>query len=107
MNTENNKKIAEFLGWKEQTDPTERWFGNFINPLTREYHKELYFDIDWNWLMEVVERIEGLGFYYQIHPNRCFFTREEFGEDEGLKNNVYNAVIAFIDLYNENGAKEN
>lgn len=41
MNTrENNAAIARFLGWTEQTDPTERWFGCWKSEFNT-YHKEI------------------------------------------------------------------
>jgi len=56
MNTiENNKLIAEFMGF--------RFKGNNINPYnetTLKYHS------DWNWLMEVAEKIKGMGYFIDM-----------------------------------------
>ena len=57
---ENNKMIAEFLGYEEQTDPTERWFGSFRDNngvLHKNTNTEpLLFHSSWDWLMPVVEK---------------------------------------------------
>ena len=54
---ENNKLIAEFMGWKERTDPTERWF---------LYHTS------WDWLMPVVEKIESVkAWHVEISTDSC------------------------------------
>lgn len=58
MNTENNKLIAEFLGWKVENGI---WINN--NGVFIQYaYQSLKFHKDWNLLMEVVEKIEGLQF---------------------------------------------
>jgi hypothetical protein len=59
--TENNRLIAEFMEW-EQTDNNMFDFpDNFNDCLTLEYHcispDLMKFHSDWNWLMEVVEKI--------------------------------------------------
>ena len=60
MTTENNKIIAEFMEHK----PTfEVYINDVLTTLERpikNYHN------DWNWLMEVVEKIEMLGFIFSI-----------------------------------------
>jgi hypothetical protein len=64
MNTENNKLLAEFMGFKLQQDPNERWFGQYFTTPNNVWVNRielLHFDTDWNWLMEVVEKIESLG----------------------------------------------
>ena len=73
MSIKENMLLAEFLGWKEQTDQTERWFGAF-RTLDGIVHKNtnlepLLFHNDWNWIMLVVEKIntiEGGRFTFQI-----------------------------------------
>lgn len=56
-----NKMCAKFLGWKEQTDPLERWFGSFRDTDGRLHHnnskEKLLFHEDWNLIMQVVEAI--------------------------------------------------
>ena len=74
--TENNKLFAEFLGYKYYPHPLPncgwRKENCNISPKLnkqgkvgeRDYlcrlHKDLAFDTDWNWLMQVVEKIESL-----------------------------------------------
>lgn len=60
---QNNILIAGFLGWQEQKDPTERFFGSWKNAEGRRIDKILHFDNDWNWLMVAVEKIESLGYW--------------------------------------------
>lgn len=111
---ENNKLIAEFLGWKEQTDPTEKWLGHwFTDKGVRQ--SDLSFDIDWRDLMEVVKKIETLEtedkrtftidmhmdsvliFEYALTTNEIVFT-----EGQGRFKNLYNACVEFVKWYNEN-----
>lgn len=47
---EYNKLCAEFLGWKYQSNPLERWYGQWFHVQREE---RLYFDSDWNWIHEV------------------------------------------------------
>ena len=59
--TENNKLIAEFLGAK-QYDETDNfvYFDETNNIFSNDTIsiKDLKFHYDWNWLMEVVDKIE-------------------------------------------------
>ena len=72
MNTENNKIIAEFMGYENiksnKEHPmykipkfayTENNFGSIETIDTfSPYFDDMVFHSDWNWLMEVVEKIE-------------------------------------------------
>lgn len=120
--TENNRIIAEFMGWKEQTDPTERWFGSFREPngiLHKNTNTEpLLFHSSWDWLMPVVEKIEGLeNSIYQVDimqegarilkrckhfdkPIDC--TVSKMPEGTTKLEATYKAVVQFIKWYNEN-----
>jgi hypothetical protein len=96
--TENNKVIAEFMGMK----PINKNESNGIWNCTIKAHgfnivQHLSFHSDWNWLMEVVEKIERVG-------KTEFKFSVEF-EKVKLSSNiesVYNACIEFIKWYNEN-----
>ena len=119
---ENNKLIAEFMGLNK----TKMFFnlktGNYVKKETADcdikvvdvYLKNnkpitnFYYHSDWNWLMEVVEKIESLGNDILITSNYIQITYdkgEKFITIE-LEGNikifaVYNACIEFIKWYNE------
>jgi len=104
MNTENNKLIAEFMGRVIPEDELEFYDEN---PTTH------YYDSDWNWLMEVVEKIKKEtnedeflnrlittesrnGIVLEFNLENCF--RKSYLSIEA----VYNACVEFIKWYNEN-----
>ena len=106
---ENNKLIAEFLSLKMHPCETieklkflpieERglYNGYFID--------ELKFHSDWNWLMEVVEKIESLGYRIEIvkHICRIYLSNKEtiiISENTPKIEAVYNACVEFIKWYN-------
>lgn len=103
---ENNKLIAEFLGWTEQKDPTERFFGQWFNPKTGERHVYLFFDTSWDWLMAVVEKIESLGHGVTIYRKGCHINNEIGFNTNGFNHSskveqTYKAVVEFIKWYNQ------
>jgi hypothetical protein len=93
MNTENNKIIAEFLCTTQKTEGLDDCY--ILKSMA--YHiEDLKFDTDWNWLMEVVEKIEKVG-------KTEFKFSVEF-EKVKLSSNiesVYNACVEFIKWYNQ------
>ena len=100
MRTNDNKLIAEFMG--------KEWHKSFfsdvfiISPSNITYK----FDSDWNWLMEVVKKIEFLGndiaitnSYIQI----AFDNGNQFIVIEEVNVKIeatYNACVEFIKRYN-------
>jgi hypothetical protein len=59
MRDENNTLFARFMEFSNQ--------GNIWTVLNEPvFTHELQFDWNWNWLMDVVEKIETLGFNFQI-----------------------------------------
>ena len=108
MTTENNKLIAEFMEHK----PTfEVYIDDVLTTLERPIKN---YNSDWNWLMEVVEKIEGLGYWIEILTGIekiCLIgsinsSCESFRVVEETKiKAVYNAVVAFIEWYNKNAVK--
>ena len=99
---EDNKLIADFMG--------KEWHKEFfkdvfiISPSNITYK----FDTDWNWLMEVVEKINNTGrFEVIIQYGFCYIT-DGLGEltlSLPEKNTIYavhKAVVEFIKWYNEN-----
>ena len=104
---EKNKIIAEFLNLTSQVI-FEQVFAVCENGKTNFYKKdELKFHSDWNWLMEVVEKIESLGYRIEIvkHICRIYLSNKEtiiISENTPKIEAVYNAVVEFIKWYNEN-----
>ena len=103
----NNKIIAEFLGYIDNGCSEE---GFLIDPKTN-YDiciDSLQFHSNWNWLMEVVEKIESLGFYFEIKRNWVKITKNKkvilvrWEDDRKKIGAVYNACLEFIKWYNEN-----
>ena len=113
--TENNKIIVEFMKWDILNDMTysKATKGKWVELDKLKFHS------NWNWLMEVVEKIESLT---DINSNGCFMVLESIGFnakfifDDGtriLKDSkgetkieaVYMAVVAFIEWYNKNAVK--
>jgi hypothetical protein len=107
-NLENNKLIAEFMGFELQTNPKERWFGQYFTIPNEAWSNRielLHFDTDWNWLMQVVEKIENLGYDVVIKYNICTITNgeNEFQNEVGQKiYATHQTVIEFIKWYNKN-----
>lgn len=121
---ENNKMIAKFMGWtyipwQEATGKHVGW----INPKFKIHspkidntylcrsHNDLKYHKDWNWLMRVMEKIENLNRFTDIQHG---LQPQNFGlkkyaaiigdvvvEDNIKINAVYNAVIEFIKLYDQ------
>ena len=101
MTTENNKIIAEFMGYIDNGCSEE---GFLINPITNfdEEINDLRYHLDWNWLIEVVEKIYQTELYYNkyIDFNASMFTdgKIELSTKIDL---VYNQCVEFIKWYNE------
>ena len=65
---EGNEKIAKFLGWYQQDEPTFLYYKNdeiakrVVFDIRASAYRDLPFHRDWNYLMEVVEKLEDMGF---------------------------------------------
>lgn len=115
---ENNKLIAEFLGYKyhpanRNTKPygwhkipkDKHWsekLGWGINSyyLCRR-HNQMQFHYDWNWLMVVVEKIMDITFDDNSNPtldSEMFYEVRDCIPDI---NQTYKAIVEFIKWYNE------
>ena len=117
---ENNKLIAEFMGLNK----TKMFFnlktGNYVKKETADcditvvdvYLKNnkpitnFYYHSDWNWLMEVVEKIEKLKCTVVIEKNICRIHKGglHFGHAYKFETKieaVYNACLEFIKWYNK------
>ena len=106
MTTENNKIIVEFMEWDILNDMTysKATKGKWIELDKLKFHS------NWNWLMEVVEKIESLGYWTEllggchqefrigkINQIKEFINKD--GSDK--KEAVYNTCLEFIKWYNE------
>jgi hypothetical protein len=94
-NFKNNKLIAEFMGWNidnPSTLPT-----NLHQEEETQGFWELKFDTDWNWLMEVVEKI--LNICLELDSMEMYYSITDSIPDI---NQSYNEVIEFINWYNGN-----
>lgn len=118
--TENDKLIALFMEAKQYDndddyiyfDETNTMFSNDTISI-----KDLKFHSDWNWLMEVVEKIEsisfnksdiffnvtiGSGLYCTIQDSNFDGLLEINTTEETRIKTVYNACVEFIKFYNLN-----
>lgn len=109
--TDKNRIIAEFMGLKKDS-PNIIWF--YSSNKGKYYREnELIYHSDWNWLMELVDKIESLGFdtsldRHEFGKKTTFFiryggsnTQSGISKDNKIKA-VYNACFEFIQWYNQN-----
>jgi len=86
---ENNKLIAEFMGVKH--------LYSTVRLETLKYHS------DWNWLMEVLDKIYKMDLYYDkyIDYNSSMFTSGKIELSTNI-HSVHGACVEFIKWYNLN-----
>lgn len=98
---ENNKLIAEFLGYpldeKENLHwvDTEESYGYKTSDL--KYHS------DWNWLMECIKEIKDVDSKFKLKHLGAFVSWEHRFKESlfiGI-DNTYSTVVEFIKWYNE------
>ncbi len=121
LNTMENKLIVDFLNTDVNNDGTYelpqfgtiRPNGDFKTSFTLEQMK---FDKDWNWIMEVVRKIEDLSdeenngeYFFEIYKfGVTIFSNGDYVNE--IVNTIgktkleatYKAVVEFINYYNEN-----
>jgi hypothetical protein len=115
--TENNKLIAEFMGFNtfnSQLDYKIYDIPQHKRDVVAEQNggtlfaeMDLKFHSDWNWLMEVVEKIESLNYEVVIQNHIChiemlLMDNIVVSEDIPKIEAVYKACISFVKWYNEN-----
>jgi hypothetical protein len=106
--TQNNKLIAEFMGWTLDDKDLNSYRKLNNNMFKYSLLSNFKYHTDWNWLMEVVKKIEELGNDVLITTNYiqiAFDEGEQFivMEHFNIKiTSVYDACIKFIKWYNEN-----
>jgi hypothetical protein len=109
-NLENNKLIAEFMGWTLDDKDLNSYRKLNNNVFKYSLLSNFKYHTDWNWLMEVVDKIEGLGFSIEMNKQeetdyQCLITKGYdiiFQTFSNIKiEAVYNACIEFIKWYNK------
>lgn len=113
---EGNKLCAEFLGGM-YSEHAEAWgFGNaknigskmfqevmYHNIIQAErFEKELKFHSDWNWLMEIVEKIEKTSAWVNIKGCAVDISTISNTSAKTKIEATFIAVVNFIKWYNEN-----
>ncbi len=117
---EGNKLIAEFMGGDLINDAPEDypngyyiWKGDFETDYSQL--EDFEFHENWNWLMEVVEKIESLTQYVKIVQNVCIIgssdirataskptvsIASDYQGDNTKISNTFKAVTQWIKYYN-------
>lgn len=130
---ENNKLIAEFLGYPKNTykeagaklvDNTYVWYLKDVDHyyIDGEWIDEvqLRFDTEWNWIMKAVDKIESFEddnrcAKYNINIEQSFVEIIDKNTDDTIVDTdadtkieaTYNAVIEFIKYYNKQDENNN
>ena len=114
---ENNKLIAEFMGFESCYRPfTEGSESDVFMELPECGScielEDLKYNSSWDWLMEVVEKIESLGFETSLDKNGFFVRYNGSNTQNGLFikvkiEAVYNACVEFIKWYNNESRRVN
>lgn len=98
-----------FSGWVKKEQTYTKGVPLFVvkqNRLEIEYKRKLLYHSDWNWIFEVVEAIEKLGYYtknecirninyfniYELENNEATF----YGTDNSKKEAVVEAINQFL-----------
>ena len=132
MNEESNTLLAEFVGYKLEnkrfqsleyhSSNESHWEwnegeivtlnGNEVCDYSQEPYfslEDLPFDSDWNWLMEVVDKIESLCKNRGVEINSKFVhirVDNNLTISSGVHSNrmeaVYSACVKYVQWYNEN-----
>ena len=122
---ENNKIIAEFMGIQPIeaiSDNTSKTYYYYNNSEMEDYEALPEYHSDWNWLMEVVEKIENTkikdySISTDITDDKTFINVWHYGDggkwsilisnlneeykDFNKMQRTYKAVVKFINFYNK------
>ena len=96
-NLENNKLIAEFMGWTLDDKDLNSYRKLNNNVFKYSLLSNFKYHTDWNWLMEVVEKI--LNICLELDSMEMYYSITDSIPDI---NQSYNEVIEFINWYNGN-----
>ena len=107
---EENKLIAEFMGFLESPTTNKYWTNKSPEGFGIGELVDLKFHNDWNWLMHVVDKIEGLNFSVEMNRQeegdyQCLIVKKEIIVQTFSSNkmkSVYQAVVKFIKWYEQN-----
>lgn len=108
---ENNKLIAEFMGWvfnkhgieQNTSHPTPN------TPISGVHYKDFNgFSFYWDWLMPVVEKIESLGYYTMINKWSSVYRINNSQDRKSIVTihgkskieNTYRVCVEFIKWFN-------
>lgn len=98
---EGNKLIAEFMGWKKQNNPDERWYGEYFDEhgfrQGGSSKQPLLFHSSWDRLMEVIRKIEQIPDVYDIED--FLLIRDDI--ITGRIEETFHTVVNFIRYYND------
>lgn len=103
-----NMLIAEFMGAMVLGEDNS-WYNNVPEYSHRIHIESIEYHISWDWLMPVVEKIEALGYNFEIR--RSTVEISEYAQEgrvlmlEHGSNKIgitYKMVIKFITWYNQN-----
>jgi hypothetical protein len=110
---EYNKMCAKFLGWKQNNHYFIFDESTHTLCLSNVFIEDLKFDSDWNWIMEVVEKIQGIlikfsdefciEFYEGLPEEKVTYV--SFANYEGKSKNSKEAVVqaiwGFLNMHKE------
>lgn len=112
---ENNRLIAEFMGWKKSHYPNlpDKMYNLDKDGEEMGCHiSQFSYHNSWNWLIPVVEKIESLGYVVKIHLKSCFIMSHDkfianignyiskFHSKASKIDAVYAACVSFIQWFN-------
>lgn len=105
MTTENNKIIAEFMGLNNLKDSKgDAWdYFNAGKSIYALRTNNLQYHSDWNWLMEVVEKIFSTVDEKRDNDDDWDFLTRQIRDSFYFPNkeNVYSTCLDFIKWYNQ------
>jgi hypothetical protein len=104
-----NELIAEFMGFKKVGNVMEKWEDGYTSVLCCDIKDLKSYEGYWDWLMPVVEKIEGLGgIRFMIEKNRVMivWAEHEYFWNSGTTaqtkiQTTHDAVSEFIKWYNQ------
>ena len=103
MTTENNKLIAEFMGWNIQNYnelPNNFWYT--IREIDFDVDDGYRFHNSWDWLMPVINKIRSMDSTYEVEEVGKYDWDNEISHYEFDLDLTYQSVLKFIKEYSNN-----